>query len=67
VQIDASRNLLYLLLNGTSDGNGVSITPTVIAAYKINHTTGALTHTASFSFPTVSGSGYTLATTSTLH
>lgn len=67
VQIDASRNFLYLLLNGTSDGNGVSITPTVIATYKINHTTGALTRTASLSFPTVSGTGYTLATTSTLH
>jgi 6-phosphogluconolactonase (cycloisomerase 2 family) len=66
VQIDATKNFLYLLLNGTMSSGGASLTPTVIAAYKINHTTGTLTHTASLSFPTLSSTGYSLATTSTL-
>jgi 6-phosphogluconolactonase (cycloisomerase 2 family) len=66
VQIDATKNFLYLLSNGTMNSGGASLTPTVIAAYKINHTTGALTHTASISFPTLSSTGYSLATTSVL-
>jgi 6-phosphogluconolactonase (cycloisomerase 2 family) len=66
VQIDATKSFLYLLFNGTMSNGGASLTPTVIAAYKINHTTGALTHTASLSFPTLSSTGYSLATTSTL-
>jgi len=48
VQIDATKNFLYLLLNGTMSIGGASLTPTVIAAYKINHTTGTLTIRISF-------------------
>jgi hypothetical protein len=66
VQIDVSKNFLYLVLNGTVSSGGTSLTPTLITAYKINHSTGALTHTASLSFPTLSSTGYTLATTATL-
>jgi 6-phosphogluconolactonase (cycloisomerase 2 family) len=67
VQMDTSGNFLYLILNGTMDvDTGTSITPTLITAYKINHSTGALTLSSSLSFPTLSSSGYTLATSDVL-
>jgi 6-phosphogluconolactonase (cycloisomerase 2 family) len=66
VQIDASGNFLFLILNGKMSTTGESLTPTLITGYKINHLTGALTHTSSLSFPTNSYSGYSLATLRTI-
>jgi hypothetical protein len=66
VQIDASGNFLFLMLNGKMSPTGESLTPTLINGYKINHLSGALTHTSTLSFPTNSSSGYSLATLRTI-